>query len=63
MYIPDDDLGFELSEVEESAPRFDAIKRGEIEPVGCGKCAYCRSVKRLTGIKHYKRINEQGEWL
>ena len=63
MYIPDDDLGFALSEVETLSPRYDAIKRGEIEPVGCGKCAYCRSVKRLTGIKHYKRINEQGEWL
>lgn len=61
MYIPDDDLSFALSEVEELSPRYDAIKRGEIEPVGCGKCAYCRSMKRLTGIKHYKRINEMGE--
>lgn len=63
MYIPDEDLGFSLSEVETLSPIYDAIKRGEIEPEGCGKCAYCRSVKRLTGIKHYKRINEQGEWV
>ena len=63
MYIPDDDLMYSLSEVETLSPRYDAIKRGEIEPNGCGKCAYCRSKKRLTGIKHYKRINEQGEWL
>lgn len=63
MFIPDEDLGFALSEVESLSPRYDAIKRGEIEPVGCGKCAYCRSVKQLTGIKHYKKINEQGEWL
>lgn len=56
MYIPDEDLEFALSEVEELSPRYAAIKRGEIEPVGCGRCAYCRSTKRLTGIMHYKKI-------
>ena len=58
MYIPDDDLAFSLSEVEALAPRYDAIKRGEIDPVGCGKCAYCRSKKQLSVIKHYRKINE-----
>lgn len=57
VHIPDEDLAFALSEVEALSPRYDAIKRGEIDPVGCGKCAYCRSMKRLTGIKHYKKIN------
>lgn len=55
FYIPDDDLQYSLSEVEALSPQYDAIKRGEIEPQGCGKCAYCRSVKKLTGIRHYKR--------
>jgi hypothetical protein len=59
MYIPDDDLAFALAEVEELSPRYAAIKRGEIEPVGCGKCAYCRSVKQLSGIKHYKLISKR----
>ena len=54
MYIPDTDLSFALAEVEELSPRYAAIKRGEIEPVGCGKCAYCRSQKRLSGIRHYR---------
>lgn len=63
MYIPDDDLSYALSEVEALSPEFDAMKRGEKESVGCGRCAYCRSVKRLTGIKHYMRINERGEWV
>lgn len=56
MFIPDEDLSFALAEVEEKAPRYDAIKRGKIEPVGCGKCAYCRSRKQLTRIKHYREI-------
>lgn len=56
FYIPDEDLAFALSEVETLSPRYDAIKRGEIEPEGCGKCAYCRQMKRLTSIKHYQDI-------
>jgi hypothetical protein len=59
FYIPDDDLSFALSEVEALSPRYAAIKRGEIEPEGCGKCAYCRSTKRLSSIKHYKSIINQ----
>ena len=58
MHVPDYDLEFCLADVETHAPRFAAIKRGEIAPVGCGRCAYCRSVKRLSDIKHYKLINE-----
>lgn len=53
LYIPDEELAICLGEVEMNSKRYAAIKRGEIEPVGCGKCPYCRSVKRLSGIKHY----------
>ena len=56
MYIPDDDLSFALSEVEALAPRYSAIKQGKIDPEGCGKCAYCRHTKRLSAIKHYKKL-------
>lgn len=63
FYIPDEDLAFSLSEVEALSPRYAAIKRGEIEPEGCGKCAYCRNVKRLSGIKHYRSINDIGKWV
>lgn len=56
MYIPDDDMAFRLAEVEEYSPRYDAIKKGKIAPVGCGECAYCRSVKKLSAIKHYERL-------
>jgi hypothetical protein len=30
------------------APRFDAIKRHQAEAKECGKCDYCKSVKRLS---------------
>lgn len=63
FYIPDEDLAFALSEVEALSPRYDAIKRGEIEPEGCGKCDYCRSTKKLSAIKHYKTFNTQEEYI
>ena len=59
FYIPDVDLHFALAEVEAEAPRYAAIKRGEIAPIGCGKCEYCRSVKKLNSIKNYRTIIEE----
>lgn len=56
IHIPDDDLAFCLTEVEEYSPRYAAIKRGEISPIGCGKCAYCRSKKKLSTVKHYMEV-------
>lgn len=57
VHIPDEELSFAMAEVEALSPRYAAIKKGEISPAGCGKCAYCRSVKRLEGITHYQKIN------
>lgn len=57
IHIPDEDLAFALADVEALSPRYAAIKKGEIAPAGCGKCAYCRSVKRLDGITNFKKIN------
>ena len=40
----------------------NAIKKGEIEPNGCGECNICRQSKKLTGVFSYKklfRINEE----
>ena len=56
VHIPDMDLGFSMLAIEALAPRYAAIKRGEIEPHGCGKCAYCKSVKKLQSIQHYKEV-------
>ena len=55
-YIPDDELAYCLALVKDNAPRYAAIKRGEIEPIGCGVCPYCKSHKKLQGIKHFMEI-------
>lgn len=56
LFIADDDLAAKLAEVEDNAPRYQAIKEGRIAPIRCGKCAYCRATKRLTGIINYKSL-------
>jgi hypothetical protein len=37
-----------LQIVKDLAPRYHDIKLGLINPVGCGKCAYCRSKMKLN---------------
>ncbi len=56
LYIPDDDLAVKLAEVEDMAPRYQAIKQGIIQPKRCEKCAYCRSTRKLLGILDYKEV-------
>ena len=54
--IDQDILDKALEEVIEKAPRYAAIKRGEIEPSGCGECDVCRLNKKLTGVFSYKTL-------
>jgi hypothetical protein len=57
LYIDDRDLSAKLCEVEQNAPRYQAIKEGKTEPVRCEKCAYCRATRKLTNIINYKSVN------
>lgn len=50
-----------LEEFEELAPRYDLIKKGVIEPVGCGRCPVCRKLKRLTKVQLYSQVFDKGE--
>ena len=56
FHIPDIDLDAKLREIEQMAPRFAAIKRGEIPARRCGECAYCRRTKVITKPKNYKAV-------
>lgn len=57
-YIPDGELAAKLAEVEDRAPRYQAIKEGKIAPRRCEKCAYCRMTKKLRGIVDYREVGE-----
>ena len=56
FYISDTDLAAKLAEVEDNAPRYQAIKEGRIEPRRCEHCDYCRSSRRLHNIINYKEL-------
>ena len=55
-YIPQQDLNNALRIIEYNAPRYAAIKRGEIAPVGCGECDYCRQHKKLVRIANFREM-------
>lgn len=40
LYIADEDLAAKLAEVEDRAPRYQAIKEGRIQPTRCEHCDY-----------------------
>lgn len=51
-----DRLAEELAKVEANMPRILAVKSGEVEPVRCENCDYCRSTKILTAAVHYSEL-------
>ncbi len=60
MEIEQEYLDEALLEVEQLAPRFQAIKDGKTKPVGCGKCPVCRKTKKVTGVQSYRKLFHGG---
>lgn len=56
--VPQEMMDVELKLLEEELPLFDAIKQGIVEPERCGKCAYCRQTKKLTGPRSLYELTE-----
>lgn len=47
--ISQERLDAEMQRLLDILPRLDAIRQGIIEPPRCGRCAYCRRTKKLSG--------------
>ena len=45
-----------LELVKQNAPRFNAIKKGEIAPNSCGHCPTCRKDKKLDCVLSYEKL-------
>ncbi len=45
-----------LEEVVRLAPRYGAIKRGEIKPLGCGHCDICLKGQKVEGVESYSKL-------
>ena len=59
LYISDADLSAKLAEVEDRAPRYQAIKEGREQPRRCEHCDYCKATRKLTAIRNYKDLAEE----
>ena len=57
--IPQEYLDVALDKVMELAPRYQAIKNGEIEPVRCEHCDYCKRTKILTKIISLEDLKDE----
>lgn len=48
----------ELQKIAENMPRILKVKAGEIPPVRCENCSYCRQTKKVDKIVHYTELRE-----
>lgn len=55
--VPQSTLDMALRQVEENIGRYADIKAGLIEPVHCGKCDYCKSIKQAS-VRNYNELLE-----
>ena len=56
IWIPDDHLREKLIEVENNTPKIVALKNGEVEPIRCGLCDYCKHTKVLMRPIHFTEL-------
>ena len=54
IQIPQHILDAALGLVEAKIERFDMIKHGEVEPIRCGHCDWCKQSKKLTVPEIYE---------
>lgn len=54
IHIPQHILDAALGMVEAKIERFDLIKNGEVEPIRCEKCDYCKQTKVLRAPEEYE---------
>ena len=56
VHIDDMTLKHALNEIEMNMPNVLMIKSGEVEPIRCEKCDYCKSTKKLTHAISYQDL-------
>lgn len=56
IYFDYDVIEQSLAIVGNHIERVKAVKSGQVEPVRCERCDYCKSTKKITRIKHYAEL-------
>ncbi len=56
IWIPDSHLAEKLIEVEQNTPSIVRLKQGDVEPIRCGFCDYCKHTKVLERAINFSEI-------
>jgi hypothetical protein len=56
IYLGTEFIKDKLLEVEISIDRIKQLKLGEVEPIRCEECDYCKSTKQLERVIHYTEL-------
>lgn len=56
IWIPDEHLHEKLIEVEQNTPKILALKNGDVEPIRCELCDYCKHTKVLKHPIHFSEL-------
>ena len=56
IYMPREDIEPILDRIELDIPRVYDVWKGNVEPKGCGRCEYCKSIKKLKEAVYYMDI-------
>lgn len=60
IQVEQEKMDAEMDFLRAKLPRYDAIKRGLIEPERCENCAYCRATRKLNGVRLLSEFEELG---
>lgn len=56
IWIPDEHLREKLIEVERNTPKILTLKEGDVEPIRCEMCDYCKHTKVLKQPIHFSEL-------
>lgn len=56
IWIPDEHLAQKRIEIEQNTPKIMMLKRGEVEPIRCETCDYCKHTKVLKKPIHFSEL-------
>ena len=63
LNVPQEEMDIKLKIlIDYTLPRIKELKEGKIKPNYCGKCDYCKSLKKVQKIYNYQDFFEEREY-
>lgn len=59
IHIPDDIIDMAMQRILSRIDKVNFVKSGQVKPVRCGSCDYCKSTKKLTTTTNYYNLRSK----